>query len=414
MDEKKLADSFRWEFNNLYPLSQECCIYRVPHSKRRLNPDDYTPKIVSIGPFHHGKEELQAMEDQKIRYLQQFLQRTKVSIEDFLAFIKGKEPKLLKCYAETVKLGSYDFVRMVLLDAVFLVELLLRGCNPNFITNDDRIFRKPWMINQMWSDFWLLENQLPLFILNDLFNLAKTSMYEDSYVGHSLVTISGWFRKDVLNYFLMEENLLEIYFSEAQHFLDLLRLCLQRSQRRVKKELIAQNMPSAMELHQAGVKFKLGSTRKLLDVTFNKGVLEIPLLTVYENTERFYRNVLVFENMHVNTHYFNDYVLLMSYLVNSTKDEELLIQNGVIGHRNSERLSSVFHNLRKDCGWACSFQYACLVEVLQNHCRSPWNRRKAILRQNYFNSPWASISIIAAVILLLLTFIQTTCSIIAL
>lgn len=39
--------------------------YRVAPKLRSVNEKAYTPQIVSVGPLHRGKLELQAMEDQK-------------------------------------------------------------------------------------------------------------------------------------------------------------------------------------------------------------------------------------------------------------------------------------------------------------------------------------------------------------
>ncbi|CAO2840461.1 unnamed protein product [Amaranthus hypochondriacus] len=47
------------------------------------------------------------------------------------------------------------------------------------------------------------------------------------------------------------------------------------------------------------------------------------------------------------------------------------------------------------------------------HSKAPWNRWKATLNHHYFNNPWASISVVAAVFLLILTVVQTACCIIA-
>jgi hypothetical protein len=57
-------------------------------------------------------------------------------------------------------------------------------------------------------------------------------------------------------------------------------------------------MPSAAELRQAGVKFKLGSSKNLFDVKFNKsrGRLEIPRLLVIDQTEILFRNLQSFGN----------------------------------------------------------------------------------------------------------------------
>ena len=55
------------------PLSEECCIYKVPKRLRVLNDKAYTPQVVSIGPFHRDKKQLQEMEEHKRMYLQDFL-----------------------------------------------------------------------------------------------------------------------------------------------------------------------------------------------------------------------------------------------------------------------------------------------------------------------------------------------------
>ncbi|KAH9741178.1 DUF862 domain-containing protein [Citrus sinensis] len=183
-----------------------------------------------------------------------------------------------------------------------------------------------------------------------------------------------------------------------------------------QSEFPYRNIPGAKELDRAGVKFKSGPNKNLLDIKFDKGTLEIPIFSLFDSTERFYRNLLVFETMHdYPTKYFNDYVITMTYFLVTPKDADLLIQNEIIGLGDSEKLSTVFHSLSKDCvKGGHDFQYVDVARALQAYCKSPWQSWKTNLKQNYFNTPWASISVIAAVILLLLTVTQTICSIIAL
>ncbi|ESR59121.1 hypothetical protein CICLE_v10015439mg [Citrus x clementina] len=403
IDMKKLADSLSGKL--------ECSIYRVAEPRRCSNPSHYTPQMVSIGPFHHGKEELQPMEEHKRRYLKCFLQRTEVCMTRFLTLIKDKEAELRDCYAETIhNLGSDEFVTMVLVDAVFLIQ-----------TDDDRIFGKPELHWDIRHDLWLVENQLPLFILIDLFNLAKTKTCGDGFLKNmSFITIScaliGKYRGARLP---IPKNLLEIHFPNAKHFLDLIVLCLQPADTkpRAGTELKDPNIPSLKELHQAGVKFKpaAGSTRNLLDINFNQGILEIPYLTLYGSTERLYRNLIAFESMHGYTGYFNDYIIMMGDLVKTPKDAELLIRNKIFGLGNTEALATTFRKLDKDCAIDnFHFQYSGIVADLQDYSKLRWHKWRATLKQNYFNTPWASISVIAAVILLLLTATQTVSSLIAL
>ncbi len=414
IDVRMLADSVTDEFKTLHPLSNRCCIYRIPQGMRSLHPSDYTPKMVSIGPLHHNGE-LKTMEEHKIRYVSHFLQRrTKVSVEVFLRLIKVKEAELRNCYAETIAFNSDDFAKMIFVDAIFLLEFFLRGCFPAPITNDDILFGNLWIFEQLFSDLWLLENQIPLFILTELFDLAKLATYYDYSEGLSFIRIARWFSKGCLSVLPIDEDLLETKFSEAEHFLDLLRLCFQPPESSAQSVYRSQKMPGAKELHQSGVKFNMGTSKNPLDIKFDKGVLKIPFLTIYDNTETFYRNVLAFESMHGYTSHFNDYIIIMSYLVHTPEDGELLIQNGIIGLGNSERLSNVFHSLIKECHVGKNFGYSYLVEDLQSYCKLSRHKWKANLKQNYFNTPWAAISVAGAVVLLVLTLIQTTCSVIAL
>ena len=226
------------------------------------------------------------------------------------------------------------------------------------------------------------------------------------------ITIS-WFRADLSGFLPIEEKLFENHFSKAAHFLDLFMLCLQPSQSRAPLQLKYPTVPGAKELHQAGVKFKAGSSKNLLDIKFEKGILEIPFIPVYEKTELLCRNLLAFEWLHDYTPYFNDYIIMIGWLITAPKDAELLFENEIVGL--SEELPTMFGNLSKDCTLVLDgFLYSGLLADLYIYRKSPWHKWKATLKQNYFNTPRASISVIAAVILLLLTVTQTVCSLVAL
>lgn len=51
-------------------------IFRVPEAIRNVDPVAYDPKIVSIGPYHHGKEKLRHFEKIKYFFLEALLERS--------------------------------------------------------------------------------------------------------------------------------------------------------------------------------------------------------------------------------------------------------------------------------------------------------------------------------------------------
>ena len=101
-------------------------IFRIPAHVREVDDRAYSPRIVSIGPFHHKEEALRAFEDQKERFLRRLQKRMSSGSEVHLEnAMKEMEEKTRECYAEDFgDVESDDFVRMMLLDGCFIVELL--------------------------------------------------------------------------------------------------------------------------------------------------------------------------------------------------------------------------------------------------------------------------------------------------
>ncbi|ONI34336.1 hypothetical protein PRUPE_1G475700 [Prunus persica] len=181
---------------------------------------------VSIGPLHHGKEGLNVvLEENKQRYLQDFIGRTNVSLEDYIKKIKDHEARLRRCYGEPIKFSSDEFVTIILVGAAFVIEPLLKDYF-KFWDENDRIFDKPGMLQDAWTDTWLLENQLPFFILEDLFDPQKITLPANAdnnsiTEGLSIICISFSFFEHLLPVDKLEDNL-ETFRSVA-HIIDLFR-----------------------------------------------------------------------------------------------------------------------------------------------------------------------------------------------
>jgi len=171
-DIEKLAKSVKKELEISYAFSDTCCIYEVPERLRELNEKAHTPRLVSIGPIHHGKGKLKAMEDHKRIYLQEFIARSDVSVEGFIEFIKENETRLRNCYAEAIEFSSSYFMKMILMDAAFVILFLLKYNCSNFRRSRDSIFYPPYKWFDVRVDICFLENQLPFFILEELYRLS--------------------------------------------------------------------------------------------------------------------------------------------------------------------------------------------------------------------------------------------------
>ena len=242
----------------------ECCIYRAPKKLREVNKEAYTPKLISIGPFHYGGEEprdkdgereQREMKKLKMGYLKKFCNRTRKSQKEIARIIEENEEKIRRCYSESFDICHEDFVKMVLLDSTFIIELFLRSYMEEEYEND-YILSKPWLKLGISHDLILLENQLPFFILKELHNQFSRSEENNNI---SFPRLACKF------FHLTGKKLLE---KEIKHFTDLNRYFYYPSTLKSGNGIIS-DLHSATELYEAGVIFRTSEKgRMLLDIQF--------------------------------------------------------------------------------------------------------------------------------------------------
>ncbi|KAJ0941212.1 hypothetical protein HanRHA438_Chr02g0091961 [Helianthus annuus] len=94
--------------------NSSCCIFRVPQSLAEINKEAYRPQIVSIGPYHHGKKDLEMIQEHKWRYLDDMITRTGKSLGVFMNIIVSMENKIRESYSESTDcFGTNDLAKMM-------------------------------------------------------------------------------------------------------------------------------------------------------------------------------------------------------------------------------------------------------------------------------------------------------------
>ncbi|MBA0668559.1 hypothetical protein Goklo_001455 [Gossypium klotzschianum] len=158
----------------------------------------------------------------------------------------------------------------------------------------------------------------------------------------------------------------------------------------------------------------------MFDIMFTKDtkVLKIPTLQVNDWTESLFRNYMAYEQFFPRGKptYFVDYVVFMDNLINTGKDVQLLCKSEVIDNwlGDDEAVALMFNKLRDSIYMMSEdFYYADIFGRVNEHCQRKWNKWKAALKKNYFNTPWSLISFLAALVLLLLTLLQTIFSVLS-
>jgi len=325
----------------------------------------------------------------------------------------------------------------------------------------DKKISGDWYSNFVWHDLFLLENQIPFFVISSIYKLVVgqsiTKMFEDS-----IVECVG----DILRHFPKSDREANIS-KRSQHFLHLSHIYLRPSKNierinhnqtkqnyfyrflhffnftigdkadESSQELLpvqqqmdcfrAQRLPSiwrrATQYHEAGVRLKKreyaeNKQHSLLDITFRNGVVEIPFFPIDENTESLFKNLIAFEQ--TDSSFGDDitaYVTFMAHLARTCDDVSLLVQKGIIVHLldSDDEVSALFTRLTKEVTFDSESEYYLkrLCLILEAHYQSRLNRWVAWLWLNHFSNPWLALAALATAIVLVCTVIQTIYTVLA-
>lgn len=176
---------------------------------------DYAPKYISIGPYHHGKEELRSMQKVKFQYLKDLLARNESNtIERYMDVVKEvylSSGKKKYCDFDACGISDDLFLDMLVLDGCFLVELLLKH-------NDGSLTFPGFDIHKLNHDLMLIENQVPFSVLKLIYQ--NTDLVEQDQ-RFSLFDLA-------INYLHKGEKSIDGVYEEIEnvdHLLHLLYMC---------------------------------------------------------------------------------------------------------------------------------------------------------------------------------------------
>lgn len=390
-----------------------CYIFRGPKSRVDSNANAYKPRIVSVGPYHHGQEELKLIEEHKPRVFHTMLNRTMGGTGagpiDYFKAIASWETHIRESYSETLNWKTSDLIEMMILDACFIIELF--RARTEVIPQDphDPLFSTPWIVSHLMRDLLLIENQIPMFVLQEIYKLSKSPSDGDCFLNGMALK----FFNCALQW--PEENLQKHYeVSNITHLLDLFRLCwvghLNIEPAFDKKDFL-QLLPSANQLLLAGIKFeKRKESKNLIEVEFDHGMLRIPPLTLDHFTCSFFFNCVAYEQCyHYCSKHISSYVVLMSCLMSTAADAAVLSQHGIFANYlgTNEEAAKFFNDVAKDVQFDIKLSYVAeIFRKVNQYSQNKWRLRWAGIKGEYFSSPWSFISAAAAFTLLVLTIIQ--------
>ncbi|XP_011038976.1 PREDICTED: UPF0481 protein At3g47200-like [Populus euphratica] len=393
----------------------DVCIYRVGEALRKSNEAMYSPQKISIGPIHHGNKNLRSMEKKKSEYYKIFWEDRVSKAGElngaqglFWDALQADENEIRQCY----EVGSHeiensrDFLRMIMYDAVFIFELFLKHSEDSSFQEDSKL-KESWLRAAIRRDLILLENQLPFFILEKLYKLLPENVKGQHTEFKTLACI--YFKHDL-------QSNVPPADTKAAHFTDLVRSLLSVTRKDKSVDQI-KSFHSATKLRQAGVNFKRRPDREsecLLHVDFSRGLRTeflIPKLKIRGHTESLFRNLVALEKrVYPGQEYICHYINLLSILVVKPKDAKLLMKNDIVTSYKDE---VAVRDLISSLGSSANDIHSCfqgILSAVDEYYKSSWTKNPAYFIEEFFGNLWKGVGTVTAAILLILTLVQTTCS----
>jgi Plant protein of unknown function len=371
--------------------------------------------MVSIGPYHHGNKKLKAMEERKWWSLRNIIGN---DVAKYFQAVRACESKALDCYNESVRMASTEFVTMLLLDACFIIDYFEKLSSQNV----DTIYNVGWANIHLYSDLFLLENQIPFFVIHELITI-RMGRHNCSKCPDDLLQI---FCKPLRRIFSTTPlTHPEIPCDQIDHLLQLYYISMvplkyitmvphhYRSVHMRNDSTEIANISCVSELREAGITFKKKIEKDMFAISFNNGIMYMPVIKIEDTHKVILWNMVAFEQSKLHSYksqILSSYLALMDSLINTEKDVTILQRRGIVENylQSNEDAAELFNQFAKSFVLDYSnHYYQDLFQEVNRYSNSTWHKNRARLKHDYFRNPWTTISVLAAAMLLILTAFQT-------
>ncbi|XP_058782692.1 UPF0481 protein At3g47200-like [Vicia villosa] len=428
LDEKFL------EFENakLTHQNSQAMIQKVPQNLRNRNKYDkyYSPTTVSIGPIHHDNKNLKIGDNYKFTFAAKYVKKTTYSpqllhkkIADNISELKGlfaEDVLALANNSESLQgFGSLDekLSWLLFVDGCFLLYLM---DDDNTQLDDEEVsFKHTQLFYDVMTDVLLLENQLPYLVLKLLWkNDNEKELIEtmvDFIPDHGI-----WYSPymDLRN----EPAEPPIHLLDLRHTLILTKSDLKMKMKEHSSKY--PNLDTLManrnieDLTAIGIKLKSSGTRNPLSIDFSEGwfsaELTLPEICMNYTTIGTLLNLTAYEMCQRFNHQYEicTFVIFINSLIGHSEDVKKLRSESILRNflGRDEDVADFFNVISTDL--LCSGDlYEEVNDKIYEHRFKKSKIWLAMAYRTYFSNPWAIIGLLAGVIALVLTFLQTWFSI---
>lgn len=377
----------------------------------------FEPRLVALGPLHHGKPEFMRSEQAKLKFAARFAHDNGFTDDQVLfGKVKAEIGDLRKCY-DPEDIAAYDDERlawMLFVDGCAVLCAVDYGMKGEF----DELNTKADLLVFAQLDLFLLENQLPYKLLKILIGSAREpKKWEQSitaFIAQNLMTNIELKSKHV------DDN------KDYAHLLERLRDQLltgdkmKRDSSMIGRMLLScgdsrkhrKTFRSIKELKESGIQVKPSTSNNLKNISFYcncLGKLMMPRLLVDDSTASKFLNLVALEMCRdfKNELEVTSYLCFMDSLIDTADDVKELRVTGMLHNYlgSDEEVAELFNKMSRDLV-PDQDKYFKVTKDIHKYCNNPWTAALAQGYYTHFRSPWTFLAFMGAIMGLLFSAIQ--------
>ena len=278
----------------------------------------------------------------------------------------------------------------MVVDGCFILELFHKVDDPKRRDPNDPIFKLAWILPFIFRDFLWLENQIPYFILEKLFEVTRLP---DEEFGPSLSLLALWFFKYIMQ---RRDNIIQSHHDlKGLHLLDMVRSSFFPPDQQECPKWV-NNAPTHIihnvsNLRCLGIRLNPIKADSFLVVKFKHGVIEIPNITIDDYTTSFLVNCVAFEQCHNScSKHITTYATFLDCLVKTAKDVEYLYNRNIIELHicTSAEVARFLNNLGRDVEFDIDMSYLSkLFDDVHHYYQNSWHAKWERFKYTYFDAP---------------------------
>ena len=317
----------------------------VPERIRQGNSRCCLPLLASIGPVFHGLPELKDVEDLKPEISHNFIQDCISSagnkVDTFKKKLYDVAIEMKSYYSEETRKRFADaqFYKMLLSDVCFVV-VVIHGIVSK---NERKLPLSSSVLRMCLRDIFLLENQIPFLLVQDLVKLRFES--QGTKIIHQLLSA-------VIHHPLTSNHM----DKQPLHLLDLLRhtyIGIGQSPAQGSDSDCPNKLFSAKQIHDRGVRFWEAVSRKIgysivqMEFDANFGNLYMPPLLIDESFESIFLNIAAYEASRCDLRKFEvtTYLCLLQHLARDPESVGVLRNNVIRTKEDNKSIVKMFQRM---------------------------------------------------------------------